>query len=44
MPRICQRESCDKSLPPTAAAQRKYCSTRCQVAEWRRKQREQEAK
>ena len=43
MPRICAREGCDKTLPPTSATQRKYCSERCQVAEWRRRKREQDA-
>jgi predicted nucleic acid-binding Zn ribbon protein len=43
MPRTCQREGCGKALPPTAATQRKYCSERCQVAEWRRKKRELDA-
>jgi hypothetical protein len=33
--RICAREGCEKPLPPGSAVQRKYCSERCQVRQWR---------
>lgn len=39
--RACQNRGCDKSLPSDAASQRRFCSNRCQVAEWRRRTRQQ---
>ena len=33
--RTCAREECGKPLPSGSAAQRKYCTKRCQVAQWR---------
>lgn len=41
--RICQREGCTKALPAGSATQRKYCTKRCQVAEWRRRKAAEEA-
>lgn len=41
--RICEREGCANTLPSRAATQRKFCSVRCQVAEWRRANKERSA-
>lgn len=34
--RICLREGCTNTLPEGSPTQRKFCTKRCQVAEWRR--------
>lgn len=39
--RECQSAKCDNPLPEESASQRRFCSNRCQIAEWRRRTRQQ---